>query len=176
MDGQKPQAAHLPEAGYLHYARTGAVDGMSVSRENLEPTGVTPAGAKCYPVRPVALPGTEWKQPGASVPFSQKGKHLDEGTRRRKEPENKNEDEGVVLDRFGRSESEIRFKSLLGRLHDVEFSWTLSVKLLGGEKRLKSLLMKGKIHATKKSGAANTMWRFNAAEVVAYVKPDKKFL
>lgn len=85
-------------------------------------------------------------------------------------------DEEVGLDRFGRSESEIRFKSLLGRLHGVEFSWTLSVKLLGGEKRLRNLLMKGKIHATKREGAVNTMWRFNAAEVVAYVKPDKRFL
>lgn len=85
-------------------------------------------------------------------------------------------DEEVGLDRFGRSESEIRFKSLLARLNGVEFSWALSVKLLGGEKRLRSLLMKGKIHATKRSGAANTMWRFNAVEVVAYVKPDKKFL
>jgi hypothetical protein len=82
----------------------------------------------------------------------------------------------VGLDRFGRSESEIRFKSLLGRLAGVEFSWSLSVKLLGGEKRLKELLMKGKIHATKREGAANTMWRFNAVEVVAYVKPDKRFL
>ncbi len=80
------------------------------------------------------------------------------------------------LDRFGRSESEIRFKSLLVRLHGVEFSWSLSVKLLGGEKRLRSLLEKGKIHATKRAGAQNTMWRFNAAEVVAYVKPDRKFL
>lgn len=85
-------------------------------------------------------------------------------------------DEELGLDRFGRSESEIRFKSLLGRLRGVEFSWSLSVKLLGGEKRLRSLLMKGKIHATKREGAANTMWRFDAAEVVAYVKPDKKFL
>ena len=80
------------------------------------------------------------------------------------------------LDLFGRSESEIRFKSLISRLAGVEFSWSLSVKLLGGEKRLRSLLMKGKIHATKRSGAPNTMWRFNAAEVVAYVKPDKKYL
>lgn len=80
------------------------------------------------------------------------------------------------LDRFGRSESEIRFKSLLGRLHGVEFSWNLSVKLLGGEKRLRSLLEKGKIHATKRQGAPNTMWRFNAVEVVAFVKPDRKYL
>lgn len=85
-------------------------------------------------------------------------------------------DEAMDLDRFGRSESEIRFKSLLGRLSGVEFSWNLSVRLLGGEKRLRSLLMKGKIHATKRDGAVNTKWRFNAAEVVGYVKPDKKFL
>lgn len=82
----------------------------------------------------------------------------------------------MALDRFGRSESEIRYKSLLGRLQGIEFSWTLSVRLLGGEKRLRNLLDKGKIHATKRPGAPNTMWRFNAVEVVAYVKPDKKFL
>lgn len=87
-----------------------------------------------------------------------------------------NRDSVADADYFGRLEGDIRFRSLLGRLRGVEFSWSLSVKLLGGEKRLRNLLTKGKIHATKKSGAPNTMWRFNAVEVVAYVKPDKKFL
>ena len=72
------------------------------------------------------------------------------------------------------TESDIRFKSLVMRLRGVEFSRRLAVKLLGGEKRLDRL--QGKIHATKRTGASNTMWRFDAAEIVKYVKPNKIFM
>ena len=74
------------------------------------------------------------------------------------------------------TESDIRFKSLVMRLRGVEFSRRLAVKLLGGEKRLDRLMLQGKSHATKRTGASNTMWRFDAAEIVKYVKPNKIFM
>lgn len=79
-------------------------------------------------------------------------------------------------DQFGRSECEIRFRSLLIRLQGLVISRTVAVKIVGGEKRLDKLISQGKLNVKKNAGASNTMWRFDAAEVARYVKPNKMFL
>lgn len=91
-------------------------------------------------------------------------------------PQTRADNAVVTLDQFGRSECEIRFKSLLFRLRGLDISRTVAVKIVGGEKRLDKLICQGKLHVTKRNGASNTMWRFDAAEVAQYVKPNKMFL
>lgn len=166
MDRSYPQETYLPEDRDILHARTCVVDGMSARRKDLGSQGNSAERAECYPRGSVArgdnssfLCSTSDDKRSAGI-STYKGECSD----------------GAGLDMFGRSENEILFKSLLLKLRGVNFSRRLSVKLLGGEKRLERLLEQGKIHATKSEGSSNTMWRFDAAEVAMYVKPNRIFL
>lgn len=173
MDNKKPQATHLPEAWHIHNTRNSAMDGMPNFREGMGYPRAEVTRFERSIVDADTLHVAEL-EPGLHIyKRCKEGYGVDES---KTVEVFKTTDEKVVLDRFGRSESEIRFKSLLVRLKGVEFSWNMAKRIVGGEKRLNNLLDKGKIHATKKPGAPNTMWRFDACEVISYVKPEKMFL
>lgn len=112
------------------------------------------------------------------MPHGSAGEHVEDGAEAGAARPQGSAASSGSLDIFGRSELEIRFKSLVGIFRRVgwTFSRNESVTLLGGEKRLETLLSQGKIHATKKNGAMNTKWEFDAAEVIMYVKPNKMYL
>ena len=173
MDNKKPQATHLPEAWHIHNTRNSVMDGMPCSRKRVGYPRAETSRVERNTVDADTL-YIHKREPGLHIyKRCEKGYDVDEGST---VEITETSDEKVVLDRFGRSESEIRFKSLLVRLKGVEFSWNMAEKIVGGEKRLNDLLNRGKLHATKKPGAPNTMWRFDACEVISYVKPEKKFL
>ncbi|MBR5592762.1 MAG: hypothetical protein IKW46_01695 [Bacteroidaceae bacterium] len=67
-----------------------------------------------------------------------------------------------------------KFASLEQRLESVVFSYRKAVKIVGGEKRLERLLLDGKIRYEKPEGSRNSMWQFNAADVIRNVKPAKR--
>lgn len=173
MDNKKPQATYLPEAWHIHNTRNSVMDGMPNFRERVEyPRAEVTRIERCI-VDADTLHVAELESGLHIYKRCKEGNDVDEGTT---VEISETSNEKVILDRFGRSESEIRFKSLLVRLKGVEFSWNMAERIVGGEKRLNTLLNRGKIHATKKPGAPNTMWRFDACEVISYVKPEKMFL
>ena len=67
-----------------------------------------------------------------------------------------------------------KFASLEQRLESVVFSYRKAVRIVGGEKRLERLLLDGKIRYEKPEGSRNSMWQFNAADVILNVKPAKR--
>lgn len=70
----------------------------------------------------------------------------------------------------------MKFKCLLERLRDECFSYTKAVKIVGGEKRLERLVADGLVRCEKPVGKRNTMWRFNAEDVLNHVRPSLKIL
>lgn len=66
-----------------------------------------------------------------------------------------------------------KYQSLLRRTERLHVSYRKAVMLVGGEKRLERLMLDGKVRYSKPEGSANTMWRFNLADIVRNVKPLK---
>ena len=65
---------------------------------------------------------------------------------------------------------EILLDNILAVMQDMVFSKAQAIKVVGGEGKLLSLVADGKIEASKKEGAKNTMWVCNAAQVLAHCK------
>lgn len=170
MDCKNSQEAYLSETWHIVHAGARSMDGVQTYGEGVELKRYSIERSErdpfCAAAR--AIDST------SSIPVSNREetrvpcRKVQGACRAAKE-----QSRGVIMNA---SESDIRFKSLVARLRGVEFSRRLAVKLLGGEKRLEKLMLQGKIHATKRQGASNTMWRFDASEVVAYVKPNKTFI
>ena len=173
MDSPHAQEAHLRKAGHIIHARAGAVDGLQVRGRQMGRQRGAQARAECNP---------DAHPPVPAAPCLRRGEASGEPEALRRDQKRNRLQPAtgdlflVGNDQFGRSECEIRFKSLLLRLRGLDISRTLAVKIVGGEKRLDRLVNQGKLHVRKRNGAANTMWRFDAAEVVQYVKPSKLFL
>ena len=178
MDCKDPQEAYLPETGYCYDPRAGAVDALPLCRKGVECKRGASARIECHIVDNPTCTDTCGADHCKAVQVCQKGDDIANCTTGRPEAGRWASAVSGSTDVFGRSELEIRFKSLLAILRRVgwKFSRNESVTLLGGEKRLETLLNQGKIHATKKNGAANTKWEFDAAEVIMYVKPNKMYL
>lgn len=170
MDRKNSQKAYIPEAGHIINAGTRTVDGLQAYRKSVECEGGASERAECHSFHTSTC--AIYSVDKCSDSYGEK-KNVSDRKICRASRETQGES-GVVVERL--RESDIRFRSLVVRLRGVEFSRRLAVRLLGGEKRLERLLLQGKIHATKRQGASNTMWRFDAAEVVMYVKPNKLFL
>ena len=170
MDCKNSQEAYLSKAGHIVHAGACSLDGMQACGEGMEFKRRSPERSECDSFCATARAVDSARSDSVSnreetrVPC----RKVQGACRAAKE-----QSRGVIMNA---SESDIRFKSLVARLRGVEFSRRLAVKLLGGEKRLEKLMLQGKIHATKRQGASNTMWRFDASEVVAYVKPNKTFI
>lgn len=64
-----------------------------------------------------------------------------------------------------------KYLSILDRMKGKSFSWAMAKHIVGGEKRLKSLMEEEKVHGVKPEGAPNSQWQINAEEVLANVKP-----
>lgn len=64
-----------------------------------------------------------------------------------------------------------KFQSLLRRTERLHVSYKKAVVLVGGEKRLEGLMLAQKVRYSKPDGAANSMWRFNLADIIRNVKP-----
>ena len=67
-----------------------------------------------------------------------------------------------------------KYLSFLRRAEKQEISWKKAVILVGGEKRLESLMEQGKIRFFKPEGARNTKWRFNLADIVKNTRTDSR--
>lgn len=67
-----------------------------------------------------------------------------------------------------------KYLSFLKRAEKQEVSWKKAVILVGGEKRLESLMEEGKIRFFKPDGARNTKWRFNLADIVKNTRTDSR--
>lgn len=64
-----------------------------------------------------------------------------------------------------------KYQSLLRRTERIHVSYRKAVMLVGGEKRLERLMLAEKVRYSKPEGRANTMWRFNLADIIRNVKP-----
>lgn len=60
-------------------------------------------------------------------------------------------------------------------LSDVSFSKDLSARIVGGEKKLLSLIEAGKIESDKPCNKQNGKWYCNAAQVLIHCRCAKKF-
>lgn len=60
-------------------------------------------------------------------------------------------------------------------LSDVSFSKDLSARIVGGEKKLLSLIEVGKIESDKPCNKQNGKWYCNAAQVLMHCRCAKKF-
>lgn len=60
-------------------------------------------------------------------------------------------------------------------LSDVSFSKDLSARIVGGEKKLLSLIETGKIESDKPCNKQNGKWYCNAAQVLIHCRCAKKF-
>ncbi len=67
-----------------------------------------------------------------------------------------------------------KYLSFLNRAEKQDVSWKKAVVLIGGEKRLETLMDQGKIRFSKPDGARNTKWRFNLADIVRNSRTDAK--
>lgn len=67
-----------------------------------------------------------------------------------------------------------KYRSLLIIAESMYVSQKKAVKLLRGEKRLQRLIDEGRIRYDKPFGSANTMWRYNLADVIKNVKVDHR--
>lgn len=65
-----------------------------------------------------------------------------------------------------------KYLSFIKRAEKHEISWKKAALLIGGEKRLERMMERGKIRYSKPEGSANTMWRFNLADIVANGRPN----
>lgn len=176
MDSTHPQKTYISENRNIIHTRVSSVDGMQICGEKV--------GCKTDTFERAKRDIINLDASTSSKPVC--GSGINKG--KKKDGKNRKGGEGTAcqvqrerypaanLDPLGRQESEIRFRSLIHRLRGVEFSRRLTVKLLGGEKRMERLLDQGKIHVTKRDGASNTMWRFDASEVAMYVKPNRNYL
>lgn len=64
-----------------------------------------------------------------------------------------------------------KYQSIINLTKGMTFSWAVSVRLVGGKKRLERLMLEGKINYSKSLGAANTKWKFAACDVLSNIKP-----
>lgn len=72
-----------------------------------------------------------------------------------------------------RTPSEALLQSILSRTTKLTFSKSEAIKIVGGEKRLLTLIANGKLDADKSSSAQNGKWRFNASQVLANCRYTK---
>lgn len=65
-----------------------------------------------------------------------------------------------------------KYQSILIQVEGMTFSWNVAVKLVGGKKRLERLMAESRVRFDKPFGAANTKWKFDAADIIRNIKPN----